>query len=100
MCVLVYVSFIFYIHFFVVQKHTSDASSLAVSLPPLQNEEGVGPLADPQSISQQNLLWSDPHDLGPQSSLLPQNSSSNHAKRDTLLACPSCLHSWATDKSC
>lgn len=43
---------------------TGDASSFAVSLPPLQDEEGIGPLTHPQSVSKQHLLRTDPHPNG------------------------------------
>lgn len=43
---------------------TGQPPSAAVPPPPLQDEERVGPLRDPQSPGQQNLLRFDPH-VGP-----------------------------------
>lgn len=62
---------------------TGDASSFAVSLPPLQDEEGIGPLTHPQRVSKQHLLWADPHPnngqfpplIAPSGSLLHQLNS-------------------------
>lgn len=43
---------------------TRQAAPLAVAPPPLQEEEGVGPLGDPQRVGQQHLLGGQPHDEG------------------------------------